>query len=309
MPQMIIYRGFPASGKSTKAREWVAQDPENRIEINRDNTRILIGVTGKLGDKHQEALVTSINDDILNQSVAAGKDIVISNTNLRVKYVKTFVRIALENDYDVSIVDFKELDLDELLARDANRDDPAGEKAIRAMWEKFPYNRWMSAEKIINEVKKKIEEDGDDKFTPYRNDPTLPWAIIVDVDGTIANHTGVRNVYDYSQVYYDTPHEDIIRLVQLEAATGTKVIIMSGREDCCKEDTIRWLEKYDVPFDDVFMRKTGDKRPDYIIKDELIRENVQDNYHVIYGLDDRNSVVNHNREMGYRILAVAPGDF
>lgn len=309
MPQMIIYRGFPASGKSTKAREWVSRDPGNRIEINRDNARSLIGVTGKIGETPQEELVTSINNSILRQSVDSGKDIVISDTNLRVKYIKNFIRIALENDYNVSIVDFNDLDLDELISRDANRDDPAGEKAIRAMWEKFPYKQWASEEKIINEVKKKMEEDGKDKFTPYRNDPTLPRAIIVDVDGTIASYMGVRDVYDYSKVYYDNPHEDIIRLVQLEAATGTKVIIMSGREDSCKEDTISWLEKYDVPFDAVFMRKTGDKRPDYIIKDELIRENVQDNYHVIYGLDDRNSVVNHNREMGYRILAVAPGDF
>lgn len=309
MSRMIIYRGFPASGKSTKAREWVSQDPENRIEINRDNTRNIIGVNEKFGSPEQEKLVTSINDSILKQSMSIGKDILISDTNLRVKYVKNFVHTALENNYEISIVDFKGVSLDDLIYRDNNREDTVGEDVIRTMWEKFPYKNWMSEEKIINDVKKKMEENENDSYIPYRNDPSLPNAIIVDVDGTIASHHGVRDVFDFTKVYNDNPHEDIIRLVQLEASTGTKIIIMSGREDSCKEDTIRWLEKHEVPFDKVFMRKSGDKRPDWIIKDELIRENIQDNYHVLYGLDDRNSVVDHNRNMGYRILAVAPGDF
>lgn len=309
MPQMIIYRGFPASGKSTQARKWVAHDPDNRIEINRDNTRMLIGVNGKIGTKDQEDFVTKINDSILDKAIKDGKDIVISNTNLKVKNIKKDARIGLENGYDVSVQDFNDLDLEELIERDKNRDDAVGEETIRAMWNKFSYKQWISEENIMKKVKKKMKNDDSDKFAPYRNDPSLTRAIIVDVDGTIANHHGVRDVYDYSKVYEDTPHDDIIRLVRLEASEGTKIIIMSGREDSCKEDTIRWLEKHRVPFDDIFMRKTGDNRSDWVIKDELIRENIQDNYHVLYGLDDRNSVVNHNRKMGYRILAVAPGDF
>lgn len=307
MSRMIIYRGFPASGKSTKASEWISQDPENRIEINRDNTRRIIGVNGKSGSSEQENLVSSINDSILKQSMSIGKDILISDTNLRVKYVKNFVHTALENNYEVSIVDFNDVSLDDLISRDNNREDAVGEEVIRTMWEKFPYKKWVPEENIINEVKKNMEEN--DSYTPYRNDPSLPNAIIVDVDGTIASHHGVRDVFDFTKVYNDNPHEDIIRLVQLESSTGTKIIIMSGREDSCKEDTVRWLEKHEVPFDAVFMRKSGDKRPDWVIKDELIRENIQDNYHVLYGLDDRNSVVDHNRDMGYRILAVAPGNF
>ena len=57
------------------------------------------------------------------------------------------------------------------------------------------------------------------------------------------------------------------------------------------------------------MRSRGDKRKDWIVKDEIIRTHIQDNYHVVYCLDDRNQVVDHNRAMGYKVFQVQPGDF
>lgn len=308
MATMYIYRGFPASGKSTAAREAVAKDPGNTIEINRDNTRHLIGVKGKLGTKEQEALVTTINSDILDITLKEKKNIIVSDTNLRVRYVKELARKALTSDYDVKIVDFKNISLEELIKRDQNRDDPAGETAIRTMWEKFPYSRWVSSDEILAEAKEG-NEAAQRSANPYNNDPSLPHAILVDIDGTLANHHGVRNVYDYDKVLLDLPHDDIINIVRLEKESGTLIVIMSGREDRCKKDTITWLQRFGVPFDAVLMRSTGDRRPDSKIKEELIRKYVQDKYYVKYCLDDRNSVVEVNRARGYRVLQVAPGDF
>ena len=39
MPTLVITRGLPASGKTTKAREWVAADPVRRARVNRDDVR------------------------------------------------------------------------------------------------------------------------------------------------------------------------------------------------------------------------------------------------------------------------------
>ena len=36
---MMIVRGLPGSGKSTFAKRWVAQDPENRVRVSRDDLR------------------------------------------------------------------------------------------------------------------------------------------------------------------------------------------------------------------------------------------------------------------------------
>lgn len=308
--KFILTRGFPGSGKTTWATSWKDKDPENRINVNRDDIRAMIGAPG-VGSKDQEETVTNIHNSILEQGLKDGKNIIISDTHLRAKHMKRLLNYAFDHGYDVEIHDF-DVDLDELIKRDENREKSVGEDVLRDMWSRFSPKQKTQGKDVIDNAYKSYtqkKQEIEHYSRPYKNDPSNPRAILVDVDGTLANHEGVRNVYDYSKVYDDLPHEDIIRSVQLEAAAGTKVIIMSGREDSCKDDTIRWLEKYDVPFDDVFMRKTGDMRPDWMIKDDLIRENVQDNYYIEYGFDDREQVVEHNRKNGYRIYAVDFGDF
>ena len=150
---LTIYRGLPASGKSTIAAQWLAEDPNNRIEINRDNTRNLIGISGRIGTPEQEELVTKINNTILEDAFSSHKDIVISDTNLRAKNVKEFIKKAKTADYDVKIKDFNNIDIEELIRRDSLRDNGVGEKVLRDMWNRFPYSKWMS----LKELEKSID--------------------------------------------------------------------------------------------------------------------------------------------------------
>lgn len=90
---------------------------------------------------------------------------------------------------------------------------------------------------------------------------------------------------------------------------GKTVIVMSGRSDSCRKETAQWLVDNGIPYEHLFMRKNGDMRADWIVKDELIRKHVHNRYNVVYCLDDRNQVVDHNRDMGYRVFQVAPGNF
>lgn len=305
-----LTRGFPASGKTGWAKQWVAEDPDNRINVNRDDIRSMMGFSG-VGSQEQEEAVSSIASTIIEQSLKNGKEIIISDTNLRDKNAKNMIGYGIKEGYTVEVHDF-DVDLDDLIDRDENRDDAVGESVLRNMWNRFPKKRWKSGADLIDEAYSKIvqqQELEEHYSTPYKNDPDNPRAILVDIDGTLADHESVRNVYDYTKVFDDKPHEDIIRSVQLEAASGTKIIIMSGREDSCKEDTLRWLEKHNVPHDGLFMRSSGDSRPDWIIKDDLVRDNIMDNYYIDYCLDDRNSVVDHHRQNGYRVRQVRPGDF
>lgn len=43
MNRLIICRGLPASGKTTWAKEWVMKDPGNRVRINLDDIRSMLG--------------------------------------------------------------------------------------------------------------------------------------------------------------------------------------------------------------------------------------------------------------------------
>jgi len=92
-------------------------------------------------------------------------------------------------------------------------------------------------------------------------------AIIVDVDGTLADMKGVRGPFDWDKVSLDKPYLDIIEMIQDFASLNKyKIIITTGRDGSCMQDTVNWLVEYKVPFDDFYMRPEGDFRKDNIIK-------------------------------------------
>lgn len=131
--------------------------------------------------------------------------------------------------------------------------------------------------------------------------------ILVDIDGTLAKNVG-RGFHDYDKVFEDEIHEEIVLLVKA-LSHRWRIILVSGRPDSCMELTKQWLEKYRIPFWGIYMRKTGDFRPDFIIKKELYDEFIEPNYKVMFVLDDRNQVVKMWREIGLKCLQVADGNF
>mgnify|MGYP003455142708 FL=1 len=43
MNKLILTRGIQGSGKTTWARQWVAEDPDSRVRINNDDLRNMLG--------------------------------------------------------------------------------------------------------------------------------------------------------------------------------------------------------------------------------------------------------------------------
>tara|TARA_R100000734_G_C3310906_1_gene101693 strand:+ start:1199 stop:1663 length:465 start_codon:yes stop_codon:yes gene_type:complete len=149
-------------------------------------------------------------------------------------------------------------------------------------------------------------------------------AIIVDVDGTLADMRGIRGPFEWDKVHLDRPHQDIIDLVKDLADAGTdimsgdalagteykyKIIITTGRDGVCEQATKKWLDDHKVPYYDFFIRKAGDFRKDNIIKSEIYMDHIRPKYDVKYVIDDRNQVVEMWRSLGLRVLQVAPGNF
>ncbi len=134
-------------------------------------------------------------------------------------------------------------------------------------------------------------------------------AIIVDVDGTLADMKGVRGPFDWDKVDQDRPHNDIITLVQELKSLGKKIIIVTGRDGICKQKTINWLNKYNVPIDKFFIRPEGSFEKDSIIKGKIYMDDIRPYYDIEFVLDDRDQVVNFWRDLGLRCLQVAPGNF
>lgn len=278
---ITILKGLPASGKSTWAKEQARKTGAKRI--CKDDLRAMID--DSVYSKDRERMIISSRNALIRHFMVMCEDIIIDDTNLNPIHIKEIKEIAYEYLYEVKIKEF-DTPLAECISRDSGREKSVGEKVIVDM-----YNRWLRKEEY--EVVDFIHG--------------LPEAIICDIDGTLAHMDG-RSPYDESGVLSDKPDDQIIKLVNFLSG-DRKIILMSGRHDSCKGDTVEWLGNHGVIYDKLFMRKTGDDRKDWIIKYELFNENIRGKYNVSFVLDDRNRVVDMWRRIGLKCLQVAPGDF
>lgn len=129
-----------------------------------------------------------------------------------------------------------------------------------------------------------------------------PQAILVDIDGTLAIR-GARGVFEFEKCGMDSLCEQVCAIV-VALRPLFKIIVMSGREDRFENATRKWLEKYEVPFDKLIMRKTDDKRRDDIVKKELYEQHVEGKYNLFFALDDRPRVIKMWRTLGIYVLDV-----
>lgn len=135
-----------------------------------------------------------------------------------------------------------------------------------------------------------------------------PTAIIVDIDGTLA-HRGNRSPYDETKVINDSVDGTIKKLVSLLSVDDNIIILLSGRHESCRPDTIQWLNNKCIDYDKLFMRKTDDNRNDAVVKEEIYKELIEPYYDIEFVLDDRNRVVDMWRGIGLKCLQVADGNF
>lgn len=303
MSELHITRGLPASGKSTFAREWVAENPAQRVRVNRDDTRAMIHRPH--AGRSTEDTTTVVCHAAIRALLRNGRDVIVDDTNLNGGIAKSLAKLAAQCGATFTVHDFP-IELDEAIRRDAERPSPVGEHVIKGM-----HARYLAHLKGgFPEPPRPVVAP---TFKPYTPIPGTPKAIVVDIDGTLADNYGHRSPYDYSRVHEDAVHVPVLDLVWLLIGQGYTPIIMSGRDDECREQTVAWLRDScglaESEYHGPFMRATGDKRDDAIVKLELFDQHVRDYFDVRYVLDDRNRVVAAWRSVGLTVLQVADGDF
>ena len=133
--------------------------------------------------------------------------------------------------------------------------------------------------------------------------------IIADIDGTVALRTG-RTPYEWDRVSEDVGNTPVIEALRSHAENGYEIHFLSGRMECCREDTEQWLREW-CPFAapiTLHMRPDGDRRKDAVIKREIYETHYTDeNVRFVY--DDRDIVVAMWRSLGLACFQVAPGNF
>lgn len=312
MPKLTMTYGLPASGKSTWARAQVVQSCGQTKRVNMDLLREMLD--GGEFSKKNEKYMQSVRDQIIEDALTEGYNVVVDDTNLHPKHEEMLRALAARlRGVTFAIQDFTDVPVEECIRRDLLRPVSVGEKVIRQM-----HRRYLTI--TVEEAPPPPRVEG------------APRAIIVDIDGTVAKMNG-RSPYDYDRVDEDLPNTRVIQVVydwflqrRRYNNEGSKILFCSGRRgsDVCRERTLAWIRRempwlYGHDFE-LFMRpefevdpKSGnqrlDNRKDSIVKKEIYEREILGKFNVDYVLDDRRQVVDMWREQGLLVLQVAPGDF
>lgn len=280
MIKVYLTKGLPGSGKSTWAKKLISENPNSYKRINKDDLRAMLD--NSIFSNDAEQFINKVRDQLLLMSIEQGKHVIIDDTNLAIKH-EAHIKELIKGKAELIIQNFTEVPIKVCIERDLKRSASVGEKVIIGMWERYL------------------------KPTPeiYSENPALPKAIIVDIDGTLAHMNG-RGPFDWHKVKEDRVSETIKKIVNSYKGT---IIIFSGRDGVCLSDTIEWLQSNGINFSDIKMRSAGNNEKDSIIKRRLFEENVRGRYYIEYVLDDRNQVVEMWRQIGLTCLQVADGNF
>jgi predicted kinase len=281
-PKVWFPRGYPGAGK-TSLYEGMRADNPNLARVSRDDARAHLFSGEGILSFQQEQVITKATRAQAKALLDGGYDVYWDETHLRRKRLQGSLNFAVLNGADYEVIDL-DTPVDECVRRDAARGAAGrrmvGEQVIRDLARKFPRNTW-----------EQVEPSPDLFFypEPYVPDDSLPPAWICDIDGTVCRMTG-RGPYDFSRVHEDEPIEHTATVLRA-LVDDSAIIMLSGRDDSCRDATEKWLWDNLIPFNELHMRATGDGRPDYLVKSQIFDEQIRDRFHVLGVFDDRLSVV------------------
>jgi len=301
MPEFIMTKGLPASGKSTWAKKHV-NERQGWVRISNDELRTCFfnRVFSKQDTKHIE----NIRATMINYALEKKLNIVVDNTNLAPRHEEAYRNLCAEHGYRFQVKSFLDVPVEECIRRDKLRPNPVRSGVILDM-----YNRFVNTEAAVAIADVPKPKYHREPAFILEQDKTLPEAILCDLDGTLAliEH---RDPYNAENCNEDGVNEPVLAVVKAMQAQGKQIIFLSGRMDCYEGPTRQFLrEKCGLTDYILLMRKTDDYRKDNIIKREIFENNIFGQWYVRLVLDDRKQVVDMWREIGLVCMQVAPGDF
>jgi predicted kinase len=278
--KLIIFRGLPASGKTTYAQRLQEGRGDHVKRVNRDDLRDMID--NGIWSKGREKEIIKLRDYLIRDYLMKGYDVISDDTNLSEKTYLHIRNIGVECGAEFELQDLRNVPLLDCIERDSKRENSVGKKVIMRFYNDY------------------IKKEDKSLIANQERNYGLKNCIISDIDGTFAYMNG-RSPYDYSKVDTDLPNLHLSYILDLLCDSKyerTELIFLSGRKYECFDITEKWLARYiNVPFQ-LLMRKDRDDRPDEIIKEELYNEHIKDKYNVLAVFDDRPKVIRMWKKLG-----------
>ena len=323
MRTIIITRGLPGCGKSTWAKEQLKKEPGRFKRINNDDIRFMTD-DGYTFGSDTTTFLNSATAQLAHLALSQGFDVILDNTYLNKKVVGKVHQFAASYG-DVKVVEkVFPVSIEECVRRNNLREGRARipEKAIHDMARAAKIDK-VGFRDIVD------KETYYPRQTPEPS-PDLPAnrrkAIICDLDGTLAIING-RNPYDAAKCADDLPNIPVVECIKAMYHAGYEILFVSGRNACYREPTETFIQHYctetryvpkfarDVEVEEsipykLFMRKDGDYRDDRIVKSEIYEEHIEQNYDVLFVIDDRPKIVRTWRyEVGLPVFAIDDREF
>lgn len=137
----------------------------------------------------------------------------------------------------------------------------------------------------------------------------IPRVVIFDYDGTLSDGTHRLKFLPTKDLHLteswiefnrmcvgDSPIRDTIDVMNAMYDAGFYVIVLTGRSDIVKAESVKWLKDNGARYHLLEMRSQSDNRKDTVIKEEFLRKIGLKN--IVAAWDDSPSVIQHFRSLG-----------
>jgi len=286
MSKLIIMKGLPASGKSTKAEE-IVRETGNTVRLNKDLLRTMLHFdkwTGKNEQATQDA-----EHKLADFFLRAGKNVIVDDTNLNPKTIGYWVQLAKHCNAGIEYVDMTGVPVAECIERDYKRAKPVGEHVIQKM--AMQYLNHLNGEKVV----------------------------ICDLDGTLCDVSHRRHFVQqtpkdwksfFEAMSTDSPRIEVVDMLLKYEEEGNKIILVSARPEKYRGKTVAWLwntfNGYKL-WDSLIMREDHDSRQDTETKSDIYDKYLR-NLNITAVIDDRPSVIRMWRSKGLHVEDVGNGE-
>jgi predicted kinase len=290
-PTLTMLKGLPASGKSTYAEEMVILE-ERTARVNKDKIREMCACMAKSDKKRRdwawEEQFQEAEFAVAKIFLLDGFNVVVDDTNLKPYHEEAWKAVAYSCKANFVVKSFLDVPVETCCERDALRAEPVGRGVIYGL---------ASMGGLIKSANEKVTLEG--KF------------VVVDMDGTLSNpekrlhyiQNGNANWEKFfEEMVYDEVNDGVRGIIEHTYA-GLPVVVVTGRPEPYRILCSQWLDFHDIKYHSILMRKAEDKRPDDIVKQEILDEFLpKDQIEVV--IDDRASVLRMWRNNGLRIINV-----